>query len=82
MPRFEQLQLPHFSRDVLCVLCSSPDDDGVAGFPVLRADGSVEGYITRTDLLRQQHYYKSLHYHNKGFSDNLKDRQKVRPSVR
>ena len=52
------------------------EDDGVAGFPVLRTDGSVEGYITRTDLLRQQHYYKSLHYHNKGFSDNLKDRQK------
>jgi len=52
------------------------DDDGVAGFPVLRKDGSVEGYITRTDLLRQQHYYKSLHYHNKGFSDNLKDREK------
>ena len=51
--------------------------DDVGRLPILSADGSgrVEGILTRTDLLRQRAFYKSLHYHNKGFSNSLADRQ-------
>ena len=41
---------------------------------VVDPQGKPVGLLTRTDLLRQRAYYKSLHYHNKGFADSLKDR--------
>ena len=37
----------------------------------------VVGMLTRTDLLRQHHYYTDLHYHNPAFADNLKARKPI-----
>lgn len=62
-------------RDIEALLIA----DDVGRLPIL-ADGPdgkerVVGILTRTDLLRQRAYYSSLHYHNKGFSNSLADRQ-------
>jgi tRNA nucleotidyltransferase (CCA-adding enzyme) len=45
-------------------------DKDIGCLPVV-ADGTKQliGLVTRTDLLRQHHYYSSLHYHNKGFAN-------------
>ena len=50
----------------------------VGCIPVV-ADGTRQlvGMVTRTDLLRQHHYYSSLHYHNKGFSDSIANRKPI-----
>ncbi len=48
-------------------------DNDVGCIPVV-ADGTSQlvGMVTRTDLLRQQRYYQTLHYNNKGFADSSK----------
>lgn len=53
-------------------------DRAVGCIPVV-ADGTRQlvGMVTRTDLLRQHHYYPSLHYHNKGFSDSIAARKPI-----
>mmetsp|Transcript_5093 Transcript_5093/g.7034 ORF Transcript_5093/g.7034 Transcript_5093/m.7034 type:complete len:623 (-) Transcript_5093:202-2070(-) len=35
--------------------------------------GKLAGMITRTDLLREYHFYSSIHYYNKAFSMRLDD---------
>ena len=71
MPEMEGLDL----GDIEALLIA----DDVGRLPILAngPDGKerVVGILTRTDLLRQRAYYGSLHYHNKGFSNSLADRQ-------
>eukprot|EP00581_Thalassiosira_minuscula_P009567 CAMPEP_0183703710 /NCGR_PEP_ID=MMETSP0737-20130205/1353_1 /TAXON_ID=385413 /ORGANISM="Thalassiosira miniscula, Strain CCMP1093" /LENGTH=1131 /DNA_ID=CAMNT_0025930507 /DNA_START=86 /DNA_END=3481 /DNA_ORIENTATION=- len=50
----------------------------VGCIPVVADDSNqLIGMVTRTDLLRQHHYYSSLHYHNKGFSDSIAARKPI-----
>eukprot|EP00566_Odontella_aurita_P003076 CAMPEP_0113582782 /NCGR_PEP_ID=MMETSP0015_2-20120614/32121_1 /TAXON_ID=2838 /ORGANISM="Odontella" /LENGTH=997 /DNA_ID=CAMNT_0000487523 /DNA_START=309 /DNA_END=3302 /DNA_ORIENTATION=- /assembly_acc=CAM_ASM_000160 len=53
-------------------------ENDVGCIPVV-ADGSKQlvGMVTRTDLLRQHQYYRTLHYHNKGFSDSIAARKPI-----